>query len=74
MFLTYEQIAACIHGAARVVKQDGCVRLKRFTEEQENLIMVYNTVYLSGYRKTNCTMEGKNVIEGMLDRLRRYGQ
>lgn len=52
MFLTYEQIAACIHGAARVVKQDGCVRLKRFTEEQENLIRAYNTVYLGRVQTT----------------------
>ena len=46
MILSFGQIAACTHGAASVILRDGCIRFKRFTEEQENLIRSYSPVSL----------------------------
>lgn len=45
MQLTFDQIQTLVHGAARVLLTDGCVHLKRFTEEQEQQIQSYNEVY-----------------------------
>lgn len=45
MQLTFEQIQNLIQGAARVVSGDGCIHMKRYTEEQDRLIKEYNDVY-----------------------------
>ena len=52
MQLTFDQIQTLIHGAARVLLTDGCVHLKRFTEEQEQQIQSYNEVYYTRARTT----------------------
>ena len=52
MQLTFDQIQTLIHGAARVLLTDGCVHLKRFTEEQERQIQSYNEVYYTRARTT----------------------
>jgi len=46
VILTFRQIRDCMHGAARVIPQDGCIHFKRFTEEQENLIRSYSAASL----------------------------
>ena len=45
MQLTFDQIQTLIHGAARVLLMDGCIHMKRFTQEQEQLIKAYHELY-----------------------------